>query len=132
MKTQITLVAFGGGLLVLASCAQTRSYTPPGAGHPASSESPITAFSPPPNPLAASIEPIDDTGGAGSKPGMPGMDGMDGMKHEEPASNGLTIYTCPMHADVRSDHPGDCPKCGMQLVPMKAAPANTHQHGGTP
>lgn len=25
-------------------------------------------------------------------------------------------YTCPMHADVRSDKPGKCPKCGMQLV----------------
>ncbi len=26
-------------------------------------------------------------------------------------------YTCPMHADVRQDGPGDCPKCGMALVP---------------
>lgn len=27
-----------------------------------------------------------------------------------------TQYTCPMHADVTSDKPGKCPKCGMQLV----------------
>jgi P-type Cu+ transporter len=27
-----------------------------------------------------------------------------------------TIYTCPMHLDVRSKKPGNCPKCGMHLV----------------
>ena len=26
-------------------------------------------------------------------------------------------YTCPMHPDVVSDSPGNCPKCGMKLVP---------------
>ncbi|HMJ06965.1 MAG TPA: heavy metal-binding domain-containing protein [Chthoniobacterales bacterium] len=25
-------------------------------------------------------------------------------------------YTCPMHPEVRSDAPGNCPKCGMALV----------------
>ena len=30
-------------------------------------------------------------------------------------------YTCPMkeHADVVSDKPGNCPKCGMKLVAKK-------------
>jgi Cu+-exporting ATPase len=28
-----------------------------------------------------------------------------------------TIYTCPMHPEIRQDHPGDCPKCGMSLEP---------------
>lgn len=28
-------------------------------------------------------------------------------------------YTCPMHAEVISDKPGDCPKCGMALVEKK-------------
>ena len=27
------------------------------------------------------------------------------------------IYTCPMHPEVRWDHPGACPKCGMALEP---------------
>jgi P-type Cu+ transporter len=25
------------------------------------------------------------------------------------------IYTCPMHTEVRQNHPGNCPKCGMTL-----------------
>jgi Heavy metal binding domain len=28
-------------------------------------------------------------------------------------------YTCPLHPEVVSDKPGQCPKCGMTLVPMK-------------
>jgi P-type Cu+ transporter len=35
------------------------------------------------------------------------------------ASQGATraIYTCPMHPEVKQDHPGACPKCGMALEP---------------
>ncbi len=28
-------------------------------------------------------------------------------------------YTCPMHPEIMQDRPGDCPKCGMHLVPLK-------------
>jgi Cu+-exporting ATPase len=28
------------------------------------------------------------------------------------------LYTCPMHPEVRQDHPGNCPKCGMTLEPV--------------
>ncbi|MEY2545327.1 MAG: hypothetical protein QOG48_444 [Verrucomicrobiota bacterium] len=31
-----------------------------------------------------------------------------------------TLYTCPMHPEVVRSEPGECPKCGMTLVPMKA------------
>jgi multidrug efflux pump subunit AcrA (membrane-fusion protein) len=29
------------------------------------------------------------------------------------------LYTCPMHPEIISDKPGECPKCGMKLVPVK-------------
>ena len=29
------------------------------------------------------------------------------------------LYTCPMHPEVISDKPGSCPKCEMELVPVK-------------
>ena len=29
-----------------------------------------------------------------------------------------TLYTCPMHPEIRQDHPGNCPKCGMSLEPV--------------
>ena len=29
-----------------------------------------------------------------------------------------TIYTCPMHPEIRQDHPGNCPLCGMTLEPV--------------
>ncbi len=28
-----------------------------------------------------------------------------------------TVYTCPMHPEIRQEHPGTCPKCGMALEP---------------
>lgn len=27
-----------------------------------------------------------------------------------------TTYTCSMHPEVKSDKPGKCPKCGMELI----------------
>src|SRR6476646_7142022 len=34
-------------------------------------------------------------------------------------------YTCPMHPEVITDQPGNCPKCGMKLVPMKEKKRST-------
>ncbi|WP_175817885.1 heavy metal translocating P-type ATPase [Burkholderia diffusa] len=47
-------------------------------------------------------------------------------KYVEPSSTNApvetapegTIYTCPMHPEIRQDHPGNCPKCGMTLEPL--------------
>ena len=32
-----------------------------------------------------------------------------------------TVYTCPMHPEIRQDYPGICPKCGMTLEPVMPA-----------
>lgn len=37
----------------------------------------------------------------------------------QPAGQSKVIYTCPMHPEVKSEKPGKCPDCGMDLVPMK-------------
>ena len=33
-----------------------------------------------------------------------------------------TIYTCPMHPEIRQGEPGSCPKCGMSLEPLIPGP----------
>ena len=37
-----------------------------------------------------------------------------------------TIWTCAMHPQIRMDHPGKCPICGMDLIPLaqSTAPVN--------
>lgn len=54
-----------------------------------------------------------------------------GKKAEEVAEG--ATYTCPMHPEVTSDEPGECPTCGMDLVPAeKIEPASGEmpEHGG--
>jgi Cu+-exporting ATPase len=46
------------------------------------------------------------------------------------AKDAVTIYTCPMHPEVRQDTPGKCPKCGMFLVPEGQAPSDGHAAHG--
>ena len=41
------------------------------------------------------------------------------------------IYACPMHPEVRQNGPGDCPKCGMHLVPEAELDNHAgHDHHG--
>ena len=37
-------------------------------------------------------------------------------------------YTCPMHPEIIQDKPGNCPKCGMNLVPVNKQAADKHGH----
>lgn len=39
----------------------------------------------------------------------------------EPAAPAGTIYTCPMHPEVRQTGPGSCPICGMALEPEQVS-----------
>lgn len=56
-------------------------------------------------------------GGMGKMMGM-GSKGAAGG--EQAAAAGP--YGCPMHPAVRSEQPGRCPECGMNLVPAAARP----------
>lgn len=42
-------------------------------------------------------------------------------------------YTCPMHPEIVQDKPGNCPKCGMNLVPLtgKQSESHSNHHGHT-
>jgi Cu+-exporting ATPase len=42
--------------------------------------------------------------------------------HPHPPAPSEAVYTCPMDPEVRQDHPGTCPKCGMALEPAAIAP----------
>lgn len=52
------------------------------------------------------------------------------MKHQH-----AQTFTCPMHTEVISDKPGNCPKCGMSLVPAdentKRGKTRRSEHGMT-
>ena len=39
----------------------------------------------------------------------------------QPAAPAGTIYTCPMHPEVRQVGPGSCPICGMALEPEQVS-----------
>lgn len=37
-------------------------------------------------------------------------------------------YTCPMHPEIVQDKPGNCPKCGMNLVPLTGKQSESHSN----
>lgn len=47
-------------------------------------------------------------------------DGCGHHGHAAPAAKAAsgTLWTCPMHPQIRRDHPGACPICGMALEPL--------------
>ena len=51
---------------------------------------------------------------------------MDMGEPQLPAGTAVE-YVCPMHADVVSDGPGRCPKCGMKLVPSTLVHEMAHR-----
>jgi P-type Cu+ transporter len=69
---------------------------------------------------AASRQEGSHAGGAVSGQGA-GRAGGAVSRQEDSQS---TIWTCPMHPEIRSDKPGACPLCGMALEPLHPAPAD--------
>lgn len=115
---------FGGLACLLAGCVQTRDVAGPGPGHPAHPASESAEFVMPSSLFARSLAPVgsDESTQSHQRHGPPSRDA---------GNSDLTTYICPMHTDVRSDRPGKCPICGMQLVPHRRS-EETHEHGGAP
>ncbi len=50
----------------------------------------------------------------------------------ESQTKNAPIYTCPMHREVRQPNPGQCPKCGMNLLPEGTRFALLRHMAGNP
>ena len=44
----------------------------------------------------------------------------DHSDHTDVEAGQDQIWTCSMHPQIRQDEPGDCPICGMELIPLEA------------
>ena len=55
--------------------------------------------------------------GTSAVPGPAGHESVQAEKEKPGAEK--TLYQCPMHPTYTSDKPGDCPICGMKLVPVE-------------
>jgi len=47
--------------------------------------------------------------------------GVNAQSAKSKADTAKQMYTCSMHPEVMSNKPGNCPKCGMTLVPVRHA-----------
>lgn len=102
--------------LVPACASASGTFAPLGLDHPANaqaSELPIQ------DPSAC----LWDEQGAAALETEPAAS-PDTMPGETPAG----AYVCPMHAEVTSDQPGRCPKCGMKLKPREKVEAQHEEH----
>ncbi len=46
-------------------------------------------------------------------------DSHDDHEHFKTEINNVTVWTCSMHPQIRQNEPGDCPICGMDLIPLE-------------
>jgi multidrug efflux pump subunit AcrA (membrane-fusion protein) len=71
----------------------------------------------------------------GATPAVTGTQAAPGHAIEPPAPTGgqePVVYLCPMpeHVSIQYDHPGNCPICGMKLVPVTPSELRRVRPGG--
>jgi len=104
-------LALGSGCASIPAPTTSRPQNP---ANPTATESPRSAFEPVRLDKTAEMsEPRTDSHVSHSMSSM--SQSSDGVSGTEPIIIG---YTCSMHPEVRSPEPGECPKCGMDLVPV--------------
>ncbi|MFP2900251.1 heavy metal-binding domain-containing protein [Corallococcus coralloides] len=136
-----TLVVLAS-ILSFAACVSEQKR-PPAAMDPSNPDAPEAPPAAQPTAFAA---PTPEVPAPAKAPEGAGHAGHGAVSPASASDAGTTVYTCPMHPEVRSSKPGTCPKCGMKLVPEKpsgaeatdagqpgSAPAgHEHGHGGHP
>ncbi|MBZ4415313.1 heavy metal-binding domain-containing protein [Myxococcus sp. RHSTA-1-4] len=134
-------------LLVLAACASAEPKRPPATLDPSNPDAPEAPHASLPGTLTAappSAQSPTESPEAGharhgaAAPASTRDAGTTAPGHEHhgsasqpPARDAgtATVYTCPMHPEVRSETPGTCPICGMKLVPEQPRPGGPADAG---
>jgi hypothetical protein len=50
----------------------------------------------------------------------------NGFAADTSRNDTITVYICPMHPEIQSDKPCNCPKCGMKLVKKTSSVNDKH------
>ena len=67
------------------------------------------------------------------RPAAPAPEGTEGaVVHTVTQEEGHTIWTCSMHPQIRMDEPGQCPICGMDLIPLANAQSGGEEEASSP
>lgn len=117
-------------VLAVAACVDTTLDTPSNhpsnpSAHPAAPTQPPAALSSGFDPFVAyanETEPNEAASGHnhshGAEPALATTTPQAQPSAQAPA-NDAVVYTCPMHPEIIRNAPGNCPICGMKLVPKK-------------
>jgi len=125
--------------LGVAACVDTTLDTP--SNHPANPSANPAAPPQPPAALSSGFDPFvayaneaepPTSAAPPVRPAAPSAS-HDHATHATPKAqpsaqapaNDAVVYTCPMHPEIIRNAPGNCPICGMKLVPKKPSNQST-------